>query len=397
MLITQATLYADSLSPEEAVSIALQRNLLLAASSSRITAAQGSRRQAGLRPNPRLFLQSENTRFGGATPFHYPRDADNFAYLSQVFETAGKRDRRIELASQDIQSNELALSGYRLQLTGSVLASYWAAVTAQGLEAALAEGVQNLERTVQYNSDRVREGSLPESDLIRIQLEYGQVALSYQNARQDSRRLVSSLFREMGVPEQQAVTLSGKLEAVPSFSLSDVDRALERRPDVAMARQALEQARSNMRLQRANSVPDPEVLFGYKRTAGFNTLIAGVQVNLPFHNRNQGAIAAATANETGAVAALEGTRMAARTEVAALKAEYEQKQRIVNELLPKMRDQSAETIRIADAVYREGASDLLRLLDAQKTRLQTEALYIHSLSDYRQAALNLQIALGMLP
>jgi hypothetical protein len=40
-------------------------------------------------------------------------------------------------------------------------------------------------------------------------------------------------------------------------------------------------------------VPDPEFLAGYKRTGGFDTVIVGVQINLPFRNRNQGSIAAA--------------------------------------------------------------------------------------------------------
>jgi cobalt-zinc-cadmium efflux system outer membrane protein len=372
LFIAQTALHAESLSPEGAVALALQRNLSLAAGASRITAAEGLRIQAGLKPNPRLILQSENTRFNNATPFRYAQDTDNFAYLSKVIKTAGKRGRRVEVANQNVRFGEVELFAQRLQLTGRVLTAYWAAVSAQPLEASLAEGANNLERAVQYDRDRVREGSLPESDLIRVQLEHEQVAVTYQNARQDSRRLLSWLFREMGIPEQQSVTLSGNLEAVPSLSTANLEEAIERRPDVKIARQTVEQARTALHLQKANSVPDPEVLFGYKRTAGFDTLIAGIQINLPVHNRNQGAIASAVADETGSVAALQGARIAARTEITALEGEYVQKQQIANELFPKMREQSAETIRIADAVYREGASDLLRLLDAQRIRLQTE-------------------------
>jgi outer membrane protein TolC len=62
-----------------------------------------------------------------------------------------------------------------------------------------------------------------------------------------------------------------------------------------------------------------------------------------------------------------------------------------------MRSRADQTRRIAEAVYREGASDLLRLLDAERVRLQAETLYIRALTDYRQASINLQIALGLLP
>jgi outer membrane protein TolC len=62
----------------------------------------------------------------------------------------------------------------------------------------------------------------------------------------------------------------------------------------------------------------------------------------------------------------------------ALMGEYQQKQQTVNTLIPSMRSRADQTRRIAEAVYREGASDLLRLLDAERVRLQAETLYIRT-------------------
>ncbi|NDJ13304.1 MAG: hypothetical protein EBY17_19260, partial [Acidobacteriia bacterium] len=87
----------------------------------------------------------------------------------------------------------------------------------------------------------------------------------------------------------------------------------------------------------------------------------------------------------------------AKNEIDALRGEYTQKKQVVEEMLPPLRAQAAETSRIAQAVYREGASDLLRLLDAERVRIQTETLYIRSLIEYRQAAVGLQVALGIIP
>ena len=52
--------------------------------------------QAGLKPNPRLVLQNENARIPGSTPLKFATDTDTFAYMAQVFEAGGKRDRRIQ-------------------------------------------------------------------------------------------------------------------------------------------------------------------------------------------------------------------------------------------------------------------------------------------------------------
>jgi cobalt-zinc-cadmium efflux system outer membrane protein len=397
VFFTTALFAQRALGPEDAVAIALERNANLTAGSARVVAAEGLRVQAGLRPNPRLILQSENTRFAGSPSFLYQRDTDNFGYISQILEAAAKRQSRIDLASENVKAGQLSLGAQRTQLASRVLAAYWTAVGAKRLMNVLFENLGVMERTVQYHEHRVREGSLPEADLIRVQLEYQQVSLNYQNAEQDARRSILQLFREMGIPEEPGAELTGDIAAVTPIPAADADEAVERRPDVKLAIQSVQQSRAALGLQKANAKPDPEVLFGYKRTAGFNTVLAGVQFNLPIRNRNEGAIAAAAADETSAAATLRAVRTAARTEIQTLRSEYEQKRELVEEMLPAMRAGAAETSRIADAVYREGASDLLRLLDAQRVRIQMETLYIRTVLDYRQAAVNLQIALGLLP
>ena len=89
--------------------------------------------------------------------------------------------------------------------------------------------------------------------------------------------------------------------------------------------------------------------------------------------------------------------MNARSEILAAQSEYEQKLRLVTEVVPRIRAQAEDTVRIARAVYREGASDLLRLLDAERTGLQAQLLFVRTLIDYRLALVNLQAATGMLP
>lgn len=388
---------AEALSTEEAVREALAHHQVLEAASAKIAVAEGLRQQASLKPNPRLFLQSENARFGTPPPFLYGRDADSFIYLSQVIETAKKRALRTAAANEGVRLSEIFLAAQRSQIAGRVLTAYWAAAGAQRLEKSFHEGLENLGRAVQYHRDRVREGSLPEADLIRMELEYQQVSISFENARQDARRLLQLLFREMGEPVRANTVLSGNLDEVTSPALIANEEAIERRPDYQLAAEGTRQTRAVTALQRANAVPDPEVLLGYKRTSGLDTVIAGVQINLPIRNRNQGAIAAAAADEVSAAATLRATRIAAETEIEALRGEFDQKKDLVNRMLPPLRQQAAETSRIAQAVYREGASDLLRLIDAERTRLQAEALYIRSLIEYHQAAIALQIALGFVP
>src|SRR3981081_2760100 len=116
VFLAPALLAERALTPEDAVALALERNANLTAASARVVAAEGLRVQAGLKPNPRLILQSENARFAGSSPFHYEQDTDNFGYVSQVFEAGGKRQSRIDLASQNVQANQMSLGAQRSQV-----------------------------------------------------------------------------------------------------------------------------------------------------------------------------------------------------------------------------------------------------------------------------------------
>jgi cobalt-zinc-cadmium efflux system outer membrane protein len=387
-----------NLRPEEAIEAAMRSHRLLASGQARVEAAHGARQQAALRPNPRLFLQTENTRLGGpATPFHFARETDNFAYASQVLEAPGKRESRIELTGELIRRREAELDVLRATIAHKVAAAYWAVAGAERTRDVLRHSLENFQQIVQYHRDRVSEGALAEADLIRIELEREQIAVQAQNAEQDARRLRVQLFAEMGEPEMPGAVLTGDLSDVRPFVSVSPEEALANRRDLQLARQVIRHTKAGTRVEQLSARPDPEILFGYKRTTGFNTLLGGVQISLPLRNRNQGAIAASLAETKAAELDRRAAEQSARHQIAAAQSEYQQKFQLVTETLPRMRGQAEDTVQIARAVYREGASDLLRLLDAERIALQTQLLFIRSLTDYRLALVNLQAATGVLP
>jgi outer membrane protein, heavy metal efflux system len=387
-----------NLRPEQAVERALSGHPLLASGHARIQGAQGTREQSGLRPNPRLFLQSENTRFGGASPFRFSQETDNFAYVSQALEAPGKRDSRVALSTEVGRRREAEVEVLRARIAQNVAGAYWSVVGAERIRDILRQSLATFDQTVQYHRDRVREGALAEVDLIRVEVEREQVSVQLQNAEQDVRRLRIQLFREMGEPaDQSGVVLTGDLSDIRPFVTHSPDEAIAHRRDLHLGRQIVQQAKAAAHVEQVNAKPDPEVLFGYKRTAGFNTVIAGVQLPLPFRNRNQGAIAASLAEAKAAEYDVRSAEISARSEIAAAQADYEQKLRLITDTLPRIREQAEDTVRIARAVHREGASDLLRLLDAERTGLQAQLLFVRTLMEYRLALVNLQAATGMLP
>ncbi|MBL8232483.1 MAG: TolC family protein [Bryobacterales bacterium] len=383
-----------NLSLHDAVTQALENNPAVQASNERITSAQGLRQQAGLILNPKLILQTENTR--PYSPFVFARDTDNFAYLQQTFETAGKRERRAEAATTAVRRAEIERELLRRQISLRVKSAYWLAAGARMAERLLSEDIQSFRRIIEYHENRVKEGAMAEVDLIRVRLEGERLEIALNNAALEAERARIHLFREMGKTQFPDVILTEQLEPVPDRPMVPVDQAVRDRPEMRLASQIVNQARAGLQLQQANAKPNVDVLFGYKRATGFDSMIGGVQVDLPFTNRNQGNIAAASAEIRVAESTLAVTEALVRAEIIAAERDYTIRRRQIGDFLKGMRSKADESARIAEAAYREGGADLLRLLDAQRLRIETQLLYYRALTEFRQSVTALEAALGVM-
>ena len=361
-----------------------------------VDAAHGLVVQAGLRPNPRLYLQSEDLR-PWADNSDFPDATEDYAYLGQLFELGGKRAKRIDAARANVRQAEADRVLLMQQIAGRVAAAYWTAVASAGIARLLEEDMHAVDRIVQYNKARVDAGAMRGVDLIRVQIERDRLLLALASARRDVALTRIELFRQIGRPPDPNTELSDTLDAsVPlqTHSLADV---LATRADVAAAREAVSEAEAEVKLQRALGVPDIDLLGGYKRNAGDNTFYTSLQIPLAFRNRNQGEVARAEANVHLANDRLQRLELSVGADMAAAEAAYAQEQTIVRDILPDMRARARQNLAIMDDAYRTGGVDLLRYLDAERTAFDVEVSALHTLSDFQQASLRLQLAYGVRP
>lgn len=382
---------------QDAVRLALEKNAYLSAGEQRLGVSRGLVQQAGLKPNPRLYLQQENVRFWQSPGINYRRDTDTFAYAGYTVELGGKRERRVEYAAANVSRLEADQALFSRQVAARVGAAYWTAAGAARVVSLLAEERHNLAQVVRYTESRVREGAAAGADLVRIQLESQRVDALLAVAEQDAERSRVGVYREIGIEPVESVEFSDPVERLQDVSIPELPTVLERRPEVTLARRALLQAEANLKLQRSNARPDPDFLLGYKRTAGYDTLIAGVQINLPVRNRNQGFIAAAEAEVRGARDTVRAVETQVRAELQASERDYTLKRKLVSGELISMVQRSKDASRIAQFAFREGGVDVLRLLDAERIRIETQLLYTRSLADFQQSAVALQVAAGVNP
>lgn len=395
---------AVQLSLAQAIAQARERNPQVAIAQARVVAAEGMRIQAGLVPNPVLTATSENQPFGGPSSFSFSQDTDDYAYLGQTIELGGKRGRRIEVANRNLNSTSIEGEVAMRELVARVATAYWTAAGTVAIRELYEREMKTIDGIVEYNSARVRKGAAAEADLIRIQLESDRLRALARLTGADADRALIELYRLMGdnaVPK--SVAFLDPLDNLGEVAAPEIETVLRDRPELRLAREQLKRAQANLNLQRANAIPDPDLMVGYKRWSGFNqysglnTLFFGVKVPLPIFSRNQGQIAAAEAEVRGAKSAITAAEQSARAEIAAALTDYQARRESVLKILPLMNEHAAETYAIAGGAYRLGGADLLRFLDAERVTIESRLLFVQALTQYHQSVVALQRATGTLP
>jgi cobalt-zinc-cadmium efflux system outer membrane protein len=198
----------------------------------------------------------------------------------------------------------------------------------------------------------------------------------------------------MGKSDLPAAIAWDSFEDLSPPVLLSVEEIFHRRKDVIAAEAFIRQADQNIALQKADAKTDPEFQLGYKRTAGFDTFYGAVSLPLATRNRNQGNIAAAEAESRHARHLADALRAQVRAEFEAASRDYAAKRSALEQTIAPLRTKTRDVARIANAAYREGGVDLLRFLDAERVRIQTEVLYFRSLAELQQSIVNLKLSQG---
>jgi cobalt-zinc-cadmium efflux system outer membrane protein len=395
LLCTQAGLLAaqQTLSLRDAVRIGLSNSPEALASADRVRLQQAQGEQARLRPNPRLYLQSEDLRPWDHT-FSFPDSTEDYGYLGETLETGGKRARRIAYAQQGVQRSKAEQQAALQRIGAGIAEAYWVASAADASVIEWQRELAELDLLVHYQADRVRSGATAGVDLLRTQIERDRIALSLAQAQRQQEAARIELARRSAFAAARSAALTDALEQERPVTEVSLTTAVEQRPDVAAARASVEESRRDLELQHADAVPNLDLLGGYKRNVGVDTLYGGLQVDLPIFNRNQGGIATASAHQQLAEDQLALTRFSARSEIEAAASDYSREQTVVRSTLPGMNERASRNAEIINDAYRSGGADLLRYLDAERVLIDTRLLAIETWAGYQRATVVLKLAYG---
>ena len=401
------------LSLQEAITRAIDQEPSLRAARSEIEVARARRQQAGLRPNPAASFERRDE----------PAGTDNQTMVGVEWPLdLFRRGGRMAVADSEVVATELAVTDRQRLLAADVRMRYGEVLAGVRESEILDEVVNTTRRQLALVRSRVDEGAAPpiERDLLDVELRRLESDRRLQAGRTEAA--VFELKRLLGLAPDSPLTVRDTLEDVvqretrerPATS-SDTAK-VQQRPDVreADARISIADARID-RAQREGRL-DLSVYGNYARMdAGFpqfgfapdggtervrgvfHYLAGGVKVTLPLFNRNQGEVAAARAERTGAAAALDAVRLTAAAEVAVARVLDERASQAVGLYSGGAQALARQNLTVVAQTYELGRLTVFDVLAEQRRYLDVERAYTDALRAAYEARTALMRALGDVP
>jgi cobalt-zinc-cadmium efflux system outer membrane protein len=362
---------------------------------------------AYLRPNPDLtttidqispFAPQPSPSGSGQDVYRPFANALPFASISYLHERGGKRELRLESARK---STEVAMASYQDQERGLLFNLRNAFVQTLQAKAVLENAKENLDywdRELAVNRRRFSAGDLAQVDLNRLELQRVQFEADFETATvnlRTSKIQILLLLNERTPIEQFDV--AGPYDFIGQLMPLEEYRQLAQaaRPDLKVAEQSVDLAKTNHRLAVANGSTDPTFSVDFARNPPIPVYL-GFSVTIPLRifDRNQGEKARTQID----IARNERLRDATRAQVFS---DVDSAYWTLIQALNLLKPYKAKYLPLATDVrdktsfsYQHGGASLLDFLDAEKSYRDTRLSYLNLIGSYLTAAAQMNMAAG---
>jgi outer membrane protein, heavy metal efflux system len=368
------------------IDLALERNPAIASARSVIEQNEGGQIQAGAYPNPTIGLQTSDAAL--RDPSIGARMMERGVTLHQTVEWPGMRAARKDAAEAGLAGATVGLDEAKLNLIAEVKQVFYELLLAERTVDLLQQNLEIVQEVARIVKVRVRSGEGPQFEAVKADVEVLKAKQEMTKAKNAVR------VKLVALDTLTAGALGARYQVQGDFrSLRDrldpeqmAARDLSQHPILKRQGKLVEQAEFIVTKERQARVPNVTLFGGYAREVGREAVVGGVSVPTPLWYRQQGHIATALGTQRKEEAELVRARndLTRAINQHAREAETAQDQIIVYE--EGLLKQAQEALRIAQLSFRQGASSLLDVLDAQRVQRQITV-------DYNLARFELSLAL----
>ena len=381
-----------------------QNNPTLLAGRLSIDESRAQEITAFLRPNPTFGLLADGTQIapnnGEWKPFSGTFESPSLSYLQ---ERRHKRQLRLESAKKGTLIAESSQADLERTMLFNLRSAFVSTLQAKAVLQLAKDNLAYYDHVLQISSDRFHAGDIAQIDLDRLELQRVQYESDLQAAEENletAKIQLLTLLNDRTSIEQLDVT--GPFDFNDQLAPRDEFRkiALDTRPDLKAAVEAVDKAQTDHKLAVANGSTDPTWSAWYTHNSSNNNPFAvntlGVSVSIPLRifDRNQGEKLRTQLD----IRRNERLRDAAEATVLSdVDSSYATLESNLVLLRPYKAKYLQQSVRVRDTIffsYQHGGASLLDFLNAQAEYRAVQLAYVNLLGSYLTAAAQLNMAVG---
>jgi len=359
---------------------------------------------AFLRPNPTFTLSADGTQIapdkGVWRPFAGTFESPSISYLH---ERRHKRELRLESAKKGTLIAESSHADLERTLLFNLRGAFVSTLQAKAVVQLAKDNLVYYDHVLEISKTRFDAGDIAQIDLDRLELQRVQYESDLQAAEENLEnakiQLLTLLNDRMPI-EQFDVT--GPFDFSDQLMARDEFRkiALDTRPDLKAAIEAVDKAQTDHKLAIANGSTDPTFGAWYTHNSSTNNPFAintvGVNVSIPLRifDRNQGEKLRTQLDITRNERLRDAAEATVLSDVDSSYATLESDLVLLRPYKVKYLQQS---VRVRDTIffsYQHGGASLLDFLNVQAEYRTVQLAYVNLVGSYLSAASQLNLAVG---
>jgi outer membrane protein, heavy metal efflux system len=381
-----------------------QSNPTLQAGKLNVDESKAQEITAYLRPNPTFTLSVDGTQIAPDKGIWRPL-AGTFESpgISYLHERQRKRELRLESAKKGTLIAEFSHADLERTLLFSLRGAFVSALQAKAVLQLAKDNLAYYDHVLDISRDRFNAGDIAQIDFDRLELQRVQYESDLQAAEESLENAKIQLLTLLNdrTPIKQ-IDVTGPYDFNDQLMPRDDFRkiALDTRPDLKAAVEAVDKAQTDHRLALANGSTDPTLSAWYTHNSsnnnpfGINTLGVGVSIPIRIFDRNQGEKLRTRLD----IRRNERLRDAAEAGVLSdVDSSYATLESNLTLLRPYKAKYLQQSVRVREAIlfsYQHGGASLLDFLNVQAEYRNVQLNYVNLVGSFLTAAAQLNMAVG---
>jgi len=379
--------------------MALEANPTMAQAEAAIRAAEGRRLQAGLLPNPIVGYTGNEFAFRA-----FSDKSEHMGFIEQTIPLGGKLGKGRAIFAQEKLQSEQEAAAQRQRILNAVRVLFYRALGAQQLVEVRTQLAKLAREAVKITGELFNVGQADRPDAAQIRIEAQRAELDLIMAENEREQVWQELAAVIGNPFLKPSPLVGELDkGLPVLEREALlSQLISESPEMKRAKAGVERARASVSRAKAEVAPDLFLrgAFGYNRELLEKEIAANrrtgpeasieVGVRIPLFNRNQGAIAAASAEQEIAEREVRRVELMLRARFASSFRTYLNALRVVTQYEKQIVPEAQSAYDLYLRNFRGMSASYPQVLIAQRTLFQVRAEYVQALVNVWQNAVLLR-------